>query len=1334
MNNFLTKLQKYVELKKPMSMVNIQMIFIGARPEEDQVSVIKTGLKKIYQNGIVKFREKIIETQIENPINEVLETHKFVKYYDYTLLEGADTFVAQFIPESLNEEQGTEQINLKNISDAIFPLKKDVPYLYNLKDLHFRRIHSAIMDGIYVYVKQNKITTFVKEDLLMYDIPDNVVNNAKHYEFAIMSAAQIKQQKAIFVNANKEHTPANIEKYQPSIPNFDLKSDRGANVFLDEVSLFSWSYSIRGKNVVPNKILAYMSLCLSNSSTVKTPLRIKHIGEIKIQVTPRLIDLLSQFYSKEFMAKITEKDTVNLNSLYKREKWDGMGIIRASKAKEIHLKTHPNDKNKDLYYFVGMACIQRLIPGAKGLLYVVHDDEFDNAVDNNGNFVYKDYDVILEDSNVKYVCHESYLDLNQFEIVRWSKVNKYSHNMSYGYWLALDNNDEEKIKMVVKNIFDKIYEAINDPIACKAYLNMVESQQVDDEIKIEDENLNTIFNKILNICPEAIYDPLLRNALKFIFKNELEKAKFGSFNIEGACRFIVSDPTAFFLTEKMVPRLNPDGSHAMGLNNQLLYDIIVDDIDQLALSQPNQVFWRNAEKEVLLFRAPCYHAGQVPKATMVNQLPEKIMSNNRSILIKNLYDVTYWKGTTIVINALGMMLEAMGGADADGDQATLVEDENIVSMRKDSRDFDIPEDASAKPLKITADVLNFKHFLKSNLKVNKVGIFSNQMTVLGDLSAHILALKKSIGLPIGMLKVLETIAYKVSIALNETSEYGCTFNSYSPSEQKHLLRMKEFSTIFQTLKVDFNGEQKDLKNIINILLYKSLYNTTNVLDMLTDEYFEKFQQAVYNYAEAGRDILSSLQMQEIDSAKTGIAIDLHKYPFLSNTQDFNLKGKKMKLSYAPTWFLNLRGKNLKTPGAYTSLSIPGRIYTKVCEEEAKLNHVIENFLTKDGVKIPEKRLIGVNCADTFPNADKSLRNIVNAYSQERIALNQERQRGIKALLASKMFSTDVAESIMTQYKIKSNEIAEKYNNFINIFMKNSSLPIDKLVTLCYNISVEAAENYYSHSFFLNVLKYEFIIYLLLKQDHANIKLAKVKLLPEFSYTKFENEQVFVENNVVFRGDEEFEQIGKCVIPDGSYTLNTIRDLTYLSYGYAYVKEDIPEIQKCTVIIKDGVEDLITANNKVICRTITKSDKPCTGLFINDIEIGSLVNYGFNPQLHDHSYFYRVLSNTAKRYCFELRVDPVTTNVVEENKPTCFLTGKLEKYTEEHLKKLEEFTIMCEASVVSDPFFELIQRTGIDFKVCANQDEMIMQTNYFVGFNENLLKVLAEKTNKHFLLV
>lgn len=670
MANVLSILNKVIPNTKKMELVNINQIKINPIFGTDEIKIVATGHKRLYNNSIKRMKENIkvvTINDIKNSFNKQFEIKNLTNYYEHTLKYDAETIVIKFTNEPLNGFS-SKQIDI-SLEKTIYPFKKGVCKFYNIDTWHFKRINSIIKDGLFIYNDTNNIICWCLFDSENYDIPEEIINNSIKYEFALTSASQFKKQMAIFVKADKMHTKVNIEKYQKNIK-FDLSKDRGADVLLDEISMFSWSKNLRGNISVPNKTLAYLSLCLSNTTSVNVNLRIKHIGEIKIKVTEEIINNLIKYYGLDFVKTLKfEKDkdgNITNYILYKTEKWDGQGLIRASKAKEILSKQNKKYKNKDLYYFVGMACIQRLIPGCKGLLYVVHDDEFDNAIGPNGEYIYKDYDIILEDSNVKFLCNDLFINENTFEFVRWSKTNKYSHNMSYGYWLALDNNKDELINHFIDNIFNKIFKAINNPIDCKAYLSMLSTDIEELEtngIKLEEENLNTIFNKLLSINPDVLYDPLLRSHIKWIFKSEIEKAMVCSIPTDGACRFIVTDPTAFFMTEKMIPRLNKEGNIEKGLNGQDLYDIIIDDINLLTLKNSDEIFWRNTDLKGVAFRPPCYHAGQVPMVQFINKLPEYIEVNNRKIYTKNLFDTTYWKGDVYVLNAIGMMLEAMGGAD-----------------------------------------------------------------------------------------------------------------------------------------------------------------------------------------------------------------------------------------------------------------------------------------------------------------------------------------------------------------------------------------------------------------------------------------------------------------------------------------------------------------------------------------------------------------------------------------------------------------------------------------------------------------------------------------------
>lgn len=654
-------------------------------------------------------------------------------------------------------------------------------------------------------------------------------------------------------------------------------------------------------------------------------------------------------------------------------------------------------------------------------------------------------------------------------------------------------------------------------------------------------------------------------------------------------------------------------------------------------------------------------------------------------------------------------------------------------MHADWRNFDIPEDAQNQSIKVVASVENFKEFFSKNLKLNKVGIISNQMTVIGDLSGHIKNLSKEIGLPASMLKVLEVIAYKVNIALNEVSEYGYSFNSYSETDKKHLLRMKDFSQIFNTITVQTKHGNKTLKDMINMSIYRSLYNDINILNMLSDEDYKRFIDAVYNYAEAGRDILSSLQMQEIDSSKTGIPVDLHKYPFLSNTQDFNIKGKKMKIAYAPTWFLSLRKRSLKSSGAYVSMSIQGKIFSKTSEMETKLNTMIDTFTDENGDIISSKRLISKNYNNEYPNIYNSLQSMVNLYAKERIELNKEKQGELKQLAKFRYNNSEIVDEIINQYKIKEHAIVDRYNKIFTFFMTKNEIPIDKLVIMCYNISVNTADGYYAKSFFLNVLKNEFLIYLMMNSNGLeNIKLNRIKLNPEYMYDTFKETEVEVIGNEVFvTKDESYISIGYCdQVPNGKYFINTINDLTYIQHT---VKENlIPIIDKKIVVIADNAEKLKEAY-EVLCKTQIINGKPVTCLFIDDEQVAGMLHYGFIPELENQICKYEIESHAAKR--FTLRLSNETTVEAQiKNGKTYGLIGNIALYTKDDIAKLNDPMLIFYDNAVKENAYTNLHYLNTPFRVYDNNYDALNNSDVLVGRNETILKQLSEKLNKPYILL
>ena len=135
MNNFFNKLNKFVNNKKKMEMVNIQKVFIGPFIGNDTSTVISTGFKKIF-DGQLKCTTTTKEFQVSNPIKQVLEAQRIIKYYDYTLKNDADSFVAEFVAEPLNK-QTKEAVSISAMG-LDFKLKDPNNDIVDLTEHHFK--------------------------------------------------------------------------------------------------------------------------------------------------------------------------------------------------------------------------------------------------------------------------------------------------------------------------------------------------------------------------------------------------------------------------------------------------------------------------------------------------------------------------------------------------------------------------------------------------------------------------------------------------------------------------------------------------------------------------------------------------------------------------------------------------------------------------------------------------------------------------------------------------------------------------------------------------------------------------------------------------------------------------------------------------------------------------------------------------------------------------------------------------------------------------------------------------------------------------------------------
>jgi hypothetical protein len=262
---------------------------------------------------------------------------------------------------------------------------------------------------------------------------------------------------------------------------------------------------------------------------------------------------------------------------------------------------------------------------------------------------------------------------------------------------------------------------------CKAYLGITQSNGILDEIGIDEEAMTerSKVTKALAVCDEIIKDKWFRaKILKMSSKIE-EEERMGKISLDkAATRYLITDPIAFLRTDLM-----DDGGN-----------IIITHPSQVALAGNTDVYWANKSGEAVLFRSPCVSPGEPQRVIMrsIDEIPETISTAYGVINVKRIFESIK---DIIVIGGFSTILDALGGADVDGDTALIVYDEDIVPLRNLSRKtllVTIP-DADNKE-EITPESVR-RHMVRS-LKDNQIGWITDCATTWRDLQIHLLITKK----------------------------------------------------------------------------------------------------------------------------------------------------------------------------------------------------------------------------------------------------------------------------------------------------------------------------------------------------------------------------------------------------------------------------------------------------------------------------------------------------------------------------------------------------------------------------------------------------------------
>lgn len=203
-----------------------------------------------------------------------------------------------------------------------------------------------------------------------------------------------------------------------------------------------------------------------------------------------------------------------------------------------------------------------------------------------------------------------------------------------------------------------------------------------------------------------------------LFLNKKDEAKMGKLLVEGATRYIITDPISMLRTDLM----DENG------------DIIITDPSQVGLSGPADIHWADKSGEAVLFRSPCIHPGEPQRVNLRNlsHIPETITTGYGQLPVRSLYEAM---ADLIIISGFGSVLENLGGADTDGDMALAVTDERVVKLRSPNRKPQLTElpSITAKEI-ITPESL--RENMAQSLRDNGIGLITDFATTIRDIQLH----------------------------------------------------------------------------------------------------------------------------------------------------------------------------------------------------------------------------------------------------------------------------------------------------------------------------------------------------------------------------------------------------------------------------------------------------------------------------------------------------------------------------------------------------------------------------------------------------------------------
>lgn len=690
--------------------------------------------------------------------------------------------------------------------------------------------------------------------------------NGNKYEYAFSSASQQRTLKGVFILAGYKIPDEYLAKFDVTIPGCTeyvefLRGLVGAEAIYEVMTYGGYSMDFMGKLANPAKFGARIGTCHTSTKSLGNDYRVLHIGEVHTVWNAELEEAIKnqyRSYKKDngdptFTEVQINKLVAKFKKFWKTQKLDGQSMIRVSAVIRGYAKLGIKLKAEAV---IGKL-IQLRYAGVKGTALCVPDEMLDVCELPDGRHPYEGYDMIVEHSSWKFTYHADFYTgelAPELELVNISK-SKHSNNLNYQFIQALDGDfnrfidTKAMLHKLIDMKFDLAQQCMQDPEMMKAFLGLIskdESGMNDLDIDDYDRTLTSVLSSALDANDNVIYDKSWR--IKFVNKltKMRDKAGYGKIPVEGANRYIISDPTAMFRTDLAVMLYNKDGSPKLDHFGNHMFDINITSMDQVALNGTTHCHWAGQVKPAVLFRSPCVHPGEPQLVDLVDDSSMKLYFDT-AYGVLNMTGLFAAMKDIIVINIFSMILDVMGGADTDGDTVLCVTEPIIVKLRSRRRTPMLTKVESEAMKRIICPE-TMKDYMIESLKDSGIGRITNWATTFRDIESMMIHMPSPLNgkyrLPSCVVKNLYKLSNEARGRLKEHRDEMLP-DEIAVAEALSQLGMKE-------------GQVK----------------------LNDDANFKVWRKLVIDICELAMAVLRRLQEMSIDTAKSGVFVEFDDYKYL----------------------------------------------------------------------------------------------------------------------------------------------------------------------------------------------------------------------------------------------------------------------------------------------------------------------------------------------------------------------------------------------------------------------------------------------------------------------